>query len=284
MTTAFVFAGGGSLGAVEVGMLEALVEHGERPDLIAGASAGAINGAYFAADPSSAGVGRLKAIWCGLTRADVFPFGWHSLVALFCRRDYLVPSDGLRRLLERHLPYPRLERASVPVHIVATELVTGDEVVLSQGSAVDAVLASTAIPGVFPSVVVDGRMLVDGGVCNNTPISAAVALGADRVVVLPTGYACGLKAVPPTAIGKALHSLGLLVARQLVRDIERFRDRTRLHVVPPLCPVTISPYDYGSGAVLIERALASTRAWIARGGLAVPAADPSGLAEHRHAA
>ena len=84
--TAFVLAGGGSLGAVEVGMLECLVAAGVRADLVVGASVGAINGAYFAAHPDSEGVQRLRAIWAGLHRRDIFPFapfgGFLSLLSL----------------------------------------------------------------------------------------------------------------------------------------------------------------------------------------------------------
>lgn len=282
MTTAFVFAGGGSLGAVEVGMLQALVERGEHADVIVGASAGAINGAYFAADPCADAVGRLAGIWRGLKRSHVFPFDVRSVLGLFRRRDYLVGAHGLRALLERHLPYRQLEEARVPMHVIATELVSGDEVVLSSGPVIDAVLASAAIPGVFPSVILGGRELVDGGICNNTPISAAVALGADRVLVLPTGFACAIKRVPDNPIGKALHSLNLLVARQLVRDIEHYRDSVRLHVVPPLCPLEASPYDYDACSTLIERAHANTRNWIAAGGLESCDADPGPLVFHRH--
>lgn len=281
MRTAFVFAGGGSLGAVEVGMLEALTESGLRPDLIVGASAGAINGAYFAGDPTAAGCARLAAIWRDLRRSDLFPVGFGSLLALIRRRDHLVGNSGLRALLERHLRYRRLEETPVPVHVVATELATGEEVVLSRGPAVDAVLASAAIPGVFPSVTFDGRELVDGGVSSNTPIAAAIALGAERVIVLPTGHACGLRRVPTDAIGKALHALSLVVSRQLVRDIERYAGRAALRIVPALCPVDVSPYDYSNAPVLIARAADRTRAWLAGGGLSSPA-DPGPLANHRH--
>jgi NTE family protein len=282
MTTAFVLAGGGSLGAIEAGMLRALVEHGERADFVVGASAGAINGAYFAGDPSADGIARLEAIWRGLKREQVFPFDMRKMFGLLWRRDHLVESRGLRRLLEAHLPYERLEQAAIPIHVVATDLITGDEVLLSSGPAVDAVLASTAIPGVFPAVTIGGRELVDGGVTNNTPVSTAVRLGADRIVVLPTGFACALTRAPSGAIARALHSLNLLIGRQLANDIDRFAASVRLHVVPALCPLEISSYDYTACAVLIERALDSTRRWIARGGLVQQSAVAGPLREHAH--
>jgi NTE family protein len=282
MTTGLVFAGGGSLGAVEVGMLRALVEHGEKADFIVGASAGAINGAYFAAEPTHAGVAKLEAIWRGLKREHIFPFSFRKLLGILWRGEHLVESHGLRRLLEGHLPYERLEQAAIPVHVVATDLFTGDEVLLSSGSAVEAVLASTAIPGIFPAVLIDGRELIDGGVSNNTPISTALKLGADRIIVLPTGFACALTRPPASAIARALHSLNLLVARQLANDIERYAQTVRLHVAPTLCPLETSSYDYSCCATLIERASDSTRQWIKQGGLQRTSTVPGPLREHTH--
>ena len=218
----------------------------------------------------------------GTQAGDIFPLGWRNVLQLFWRHDHLVPSHGLRALLERNLPYRNLEDATLPVHVVATDLLTGDEVVMSRGPAVDAIMASAAIPGVFPSVSIDGREFVDGGVCNNTPISTAVKLGADRIVVLPTGFACALDRVPAHAIGKALHSLNLLIARQLANDIERYRERVRLHVVPALCPLDVSPYDYDSCGSLIERAASSTIEWIGRGGLTTLMPSAHALTEHAH--
>ena len=260
-------AGGGSLGAVEVGMLRALLAWGENPDFVVGASAGAINGAFFASDPTPKGVARLTDIWCALTRRDLFPLSFGNLFGLLTGRNHLFDHGGLRRLLETHLPYRKLEEAAIPIHVVASDLVTGDEVLLSSGTAVEAVLASAAIPGVFPPVLVDGRLLVDGGVANNTPISSAVRLGATRVLVLPTGFACALRQVPSNAIARAMHALNLLVVRQLLNDIERYSDTIELHVVPSLCPLDISPYDYSGSAALIDRAAVTTRAWLEGGGL-----------------
>jgi NTE family protein len=280
--TAFVFAGGGSLGAVQVGMLHALTEHGLRPDFVVGSSAGAINAAYFAANPTPGGVAALDRLWCGLTRRQVMPMRVRDLFRIATRRAYVVDPSALRRLLERHLPYRLLEQATIPTHVVATDMILGVERLLSVGSVVDAVMASAAIPGVFPPVRIGDRDLIDGGVANNTPISTALALGATRVVVLPTGFACALRTIPKSAIGRALHALSLLVTRQLVNDIERFGARAALHVVPPLCPVDSSPYDYSASASLISRARETTREWIRGGGLDRPHGVPHQMTEHSH--
>jgi NTE family protein len=173
--TAFVLAGGGSLGAVEVGMLEALVEAGVQPDLIVSCSAGAVNGAFFAGRPDAGGVRALRAVWEGLRARDVFPFSpLGSLLGALSLRDHLVDSGPLARLMKRHLAYRELEAARVPVHVVATDVLTGREVVLSRGPAVPAVLASAAIPGVFPPVRIGDAHLFDGGIASNTPIAAAL--------------------------------------------------------------------------------------------------------------
>src|SRR4051812_13617614 len=142
-------------------MLKELLAWGESPQMLVGSSAGAINAAFFAGDPTPAGASRLERLWCELRRKDVFPFELSNLLGLLRRRDHLVGSGGLRRLLERHLPYLRLEDAALPVHIVAAEILSGAEVVLSAGPVIEAVLASAAIPGVFPPVAIDGRLLVD---------------------------------------------------------------------------------------------------------------------------
>ena len=280
--TAFVFAGGGSLGAVQVGMLHALTEHSLRPDFVVGASAGAINAAYFAANPTPDGVASLDRLWCGLTRRQVMPMRVRDLFRIATRRAYVVDPSALRRLLERHLPYLLLEQTTIPLHVVATDMVLGVERLLSAGSVVDAVMASAAISGVFPPVRIGDRDLIDGGVANNTPISTALALGATRVFVLPTGFSCALRSVPKSAVGRALHALSLLVTRQLVNDIERFGASVALHVVPPLCPVDSSPYDYSASASLISRARETTRDWIRGGGIDRPHGVPHQMTEHSH--
>lgn len=264
MTTAFVLAGGGSLGATEVGMLAALTGAGVRPDFMVGTSVGAANAAWFALHPSD--VDSLAALWVSLRRSDVFPIRpVRGLLGLVGLRDHLVPPSGLRRLLERSLGSVDLTGTALPVHVGATDVLSGEEVLLSSGNAVDAVLASTAIPAVFPPVRLGGRHLVDGGAVNNTPVSHAVALGADHVWVLPTGYACALTSPPRSALGVALQALTLLVHHRLAVDVERYRDQVELRVVPSLCPLRVSPGDFSRGRELIDAAFASTRDWLAAG-------------------
>ena len=280
--TAFVLAGGGSLGAVEVGMLAALVEHGVDADFVVGASAGAINGAYFAGRPDTDGVAELAEIWRGLSRRDIFPISLvRGMLGLLSVGNHVAGSGRLRRLLAENLAYENLEEARLPVHVVATDLVTGMEVVLSSGSAVDAVLPSASIPAIFPPVRMKGRYLADGGIANNTPISVACDLGATRAIVLPTGFACHIDAPPADTIGMALHAMSLLIARQLVVDLDRFAERIALHVAPPLCPLATSPMDFSRADELIERGADATRRWLDDGGLECSVIPPE-LRGHGH--
>ncbi len=280
--TAFVLAGGGSLGAVEVGMLEALVEADVRADLVVGSSAGALNGAFFAGRPDAAGVRALGEIWRSLRARDVFPFSpLGSLLGVLAVRDHIVDPGPLRRLLEKHLRFRALEDAVVPLHVVATDVLKGTQVVLSRGPVVPAVLASAAIPGVFPPVRIGHEHLFDGGIASNTPIAAALELGAERIIVLPTGFSCEMIRPPPSALAMALHGVNLIIARQLVVDIERFSDRTQIRVIPPLCPLATQPFDFSYASTLIERAAATTRDWLARGGLD-RSGTPYELPPHAH--
>ncbi len=280
--TAFVFAGGGSLGAIEVGMLRELVNWGVAPDLVIGASAGAINGAYFACHPHMEGTTKLETLWRSITRAEVLPWSWRSMFGMIAgNRGHLVESFGLQRLLNRNFGEARLEESAVPLYVVATDMNTGDEVVLSSGNIVKAVLASAAIPGVFPPVEVDGRKLIDGGVANNTPVSTAIRLGATRIIVLPAGFACAERRPPRGAVEHAFNALSLLVARQLVHDLERWSEQAQIAVVPPLCPLDISPYDYTRCGELIDRAAEATLAWLRADGLSSRRV-PGALEPHTH--
>ena len=164
--TAFVFAGGGSLGAVQVEMSRELTRYGVSADFVVGSSVGAINASYFASAPNPAGIEKLETIWRALRR-HACPFTLRSVVGLLGRPDHLIDPSNLRRLLERHLPFANLEDAMIPVHVIATNS-GGTAVCLSSGPAVDAIMASAAIPGAFPSVRIGEDHLMDGAMGSNT--------------------------------------------------------------------------------------------------------------------
>lgn len=279
--TAFVLAGGGSFGAIQVGMMHSLARHGVTPDMIVGSSVGALNGAYYAGDPTLKGVLQLEKIWRGLQREDVFPLTWRTLLAFLWRRDFLIPHDGIRKLVDGNLPYRNLEQAKLPVHIVATDIISGDSVVLSEGPAVDAIVASTAIPGAFSPVYYRHLFLADGAISSNTPVKIAVKKGARRLIILPTGHACANERPPSGAVASALHALTLLIARQLVNELENLGPEIEYYVVPPLCPLVGSPYDFSRTADHIERAVKSTDSWLATNGLS-RSGVPGELRPHTH--
>lgn len=281
MSTAFVLAGGGSFGAVQVGMLRELIARDVVPDLVVGSSVGAINGAHLAGAPTAAGVARLEAIWRGLSRREVFPLTWRSLFGLVARRDFIVDPGGVRQLLEANLPYRQMEQATVPLHVVATDVLGGAAVRLSSGPVVEAVLASCAIPGAFPPVRIEPHYLIDGAVASNTPIRIAIELGATRLIVLPTGFACSLQAPPRGALASLMHAVNLLIAHQLVTELERYGGQVEIVTVPPLCPLAVSPYDFSHAGELIERAAEQTRRWLERGGLGKHRI-PGALRAHEH--
>jgi NTE family protein len=264
---AFVLAGGGSLGAVQAGMLVELIAADVRPDLIVGVSAGALNGAFLAYDPSPSTVERIAELWRRISTREALGLSWQSFLGIIGLRGHIADARGLKRLLDRELPYREFSATQVPLHIVAADEASGVEVLLNSGDVPEAVLASTAIPGVFAPVVIAGRRLVDGVVASGTPIATAVRLGATRLIVLPGGFTCVDKAVPRHAVGRAMHAITLLGARQLRQDFEYYAERVCLRLVPPLCPLRHSSYDYSHGAMLIAAARESTRRWLEDGGL-----------------
>jgi NTE family protein len=262
MTTAFVLPGGGSLGALQVGMAEALIDAGIVPDLLVGTSAGAVNGAWLAAHPDPRGVAELRRQWVSVRRREVFPFSPLSVaLGLSGRRDYVVKATSLARWLSARLPFARLEEASVPLHLMATDLVTGAPVRLSSGDLLEALLASTALPGIFPPVRVDGRLLVDGGVAADTPISQAVELGADTVYVLPT-VSFSSDGQPRGAFGVALQAIAHLLGDASDSELQANAGRCELYVVPAAPTADLSPFNFNHTRELMDTGREMAQQWL----------------------
>ena len=239
-------------------MIRALYERDVAPDLIVGSSVGALNGAFLASRPPSVKTAdELAVLWRGLGRGQVFPLnpvtGFFGFIGA---RDHLISDGALRRLVDEHLEFGALEKAPVPFHVIATDLLSGRELRLSEGDALKAVLASAAIPGVFPPVEWEGRSLIDGGVSNDTPILHAIELGAERIYILPTGNACDLPSPPHGALAMLLHAMSLLIMRRLLIEIELLHDQAELIVLPPPCPLTVTPIDFSQADELIRRSYA----------------------------
>lgn len=263
MTTAFVLAGGGSLGAAQVGMLAAPDERGVRPDLLVGTSVGALNAAYLGAHGfDTTTVAQLADIWRRVRRSDVFPIDpVRQLLALAGRRPSLCSRRPLQRLIKEHLPIDALEDAVIPLHLVATDVMSGDEVLLSTGEAASAVLASAAIPAVFAPVKREDRILMDGGVADNAAIFQAIALGAERVVVLPAAFTCTLGAAPVSPLAAAIHALSLILEQRLIVEVAMLADLAEILVLPPPCPLSVSPIDFDAADELMSVAYRNASEW-----------------------
>ncbi|MBI1185892.1 MAG: patatin-like phospholipase family protein [Alphaproteobacteria bacterium] len=264
--TAFVFAGGGSLGAIQVGALRALVRAGARPDFVVGASVGALNACFYASAPTPEGVAALEAVWRSLRRRDIFPVTMRGAMGAFRSGGGLFEATSLRALIGRSLALERLEHMALPVCVVATNL-HGASVVFSEGPAAEALLASAAIPIAFPPVRIGDQFLIDAAIAGNTPVIVAAEMGAERIIVLQTGYACALDRPPSGPVAPGFHALTLLIANQLARDVQLLDGKASIHVTPHLCPLDVSPFNFDQSGPLIERSAAATRAWIEAGGL-----------------
>jgi NTE family protein len=186
------------------------------------------------------------------------------LLGVLGRRDHLVPNRAFEAFLRDKLPLTRLEGGAIPLHVVTTDLLTGEIVALSDGDALPAVMASSALPGVFPPVDVAGRRLVDGGVAGNTPVDHAVALGATEVYVLPAGIGRRLHTAPRTAWGLGAHSLGLLIEQRLIAAVGHHQPGVTLRVAPTP-GVRILPLDFSTTSELIEAAERLTDEWLEAG-------------------
>jgi len=268
--TAFVLGGGGNLGAVQVGMLRALLEAGISPDVVIGCSVGALNAAGLAADATVAGVRRMRETWLGLDGDELFPAGRISGLWMLGRKGQAIQANsGLRNLIERTLPYKRLEDAPIPVHVNATSLQSGRGRWFTSGSAVDAILASAALPAVFPPVVVDGEAYIDGGVVDNVPISRALALGARRVFVLHVGNFARPRSLPKRPIDVLLQSFSIARNHRFLAETDEPPSDVELIVLPGVDPGRIRRNDFSRSRDLMDRAYAAASDFLSGRGAAV---------------
>jgi NTE family protein len=187
--TAFVLSGGGNLGALQVGMLRALAEADVVPDVVIGCSVGSLNGAAYAGAPTLAGVRRLEDHWRTTTSFTIMPASRiPPAVNLVRKGESIHSSDGLRQNVTEILGgYRTFEDLTLPFQCVATDVDSATGTWFSEGELLPAVLASAALPAVYPPVTIGGRRFIDGGVVDNVPIGRAVELGCSTIYVLHVG-------------------------------------------------------------------------------------------------
>ncbi|MDR7301171.1 patatin-like phospholipase family protein [Haloactinomyces albus] len=281
MRTAWVLPGGSTFGAIQAGLVTALFEAGIEPEMVLGTSAGSLNAAWLAGDPSSRGAEKLRELWNSMRRRDVFPIQPVRILAgKLGLSNSLMSSHGLARWVHRTLPYRRIEHARIPLTITATDINSGDGVYFEHGPVLPALIASCSIPGMFPPVRIDDRWLVDGGPAAFMPISRAVEQGADRVYVLPCGGTEPFEPVepergvgsiatlpppkkPPKSIsGLNGDALGAAMASAARLDMQLNSTRCELHVLPAPSIHGLSPYSFAHSGALIEEAWRAARRWL----------------------
>jgi predicted acylesterase/phospholipase RssA len=183
-----VLLGGGARGAAQAGALAEVMEHGVQPDVIIGVSAGAWNGAYLAVDPTPERARALCAIWAGLKNSDLLGGGWwRAAVSAVSGRASLYSAAGPISVAHRYMEKHLFEELKTPLHILATNLTTGQPTLFSSGKILPAVLASSAVPGIFPPMVLDGQIYVDGGLLEWDACAEALRLGAQKIYL----FGCG---------------------------------------------------------------------------------------------
>ena len=232
---AFAFSGGGPLGAMQVGALKALTEFGIRPDMVVGTSVGALNATWTAFDPTADGAAGLEQLWLGLTEADLFPGGRFkaSWARFLVKGNRVFDNSGIRKLVESRLGEDaRFEDAQIPLGMVATELDNGGEELFTSGRIMEPLLASTAMPGVFPPVPIGKKSYIDGGVVNNVPIAPAVTMGARTIYVMNSTSHQHQRRPLLRPIDYMLHAFTLARSQRYVIEQAFLTERVRLVLLP----------------------------------------------------
>lgn len=239
MTTAFVLGGGGRWGAVEVGMIQALDEATIQPDLILGTSIGAFNGAVIADYPGSEGVERLTAFWEEVTGADLFQARFFDRARrVVTLKPALHETSDLRRLFEHAIhPDTQIDDLDVPFQCVAASIQSVTDHWFDSGPLVDAVLASSAVPALFPPFEIDGEHFYDGGLVDSVPLGRAVALGANVVYVLQVGRIESPLRPPERLHEAALISFEIARRHRFATTMRDLPDGVEVHMLPTGSPV-----------------------------------------------
>lgn len=273
--TAFVFGGGGRWGAVEVGMLQALEEVHIRPDLVLGTSVGAFNGSVIADDAGPGGVKRLTDLWNEISGSAIFKGGLvDRMMNVATMKPAIHETSELRLILQHvHGADRRIEDLETPFQCVAASIEKAAEHWFTEGPLIDAILASSAIPALFPPVEIDGEHFYDGGLVNSVPVGRAVELGATRIFVLQVGRIEAPLRPPERLHEAALISFEIARRHRFSQDVRNLPEGIDFHLLPSGNPVNFDDRrqlkwrDTGSTQELIDGAFEATTLYLSDVGL-----------------
>lgn len=254
---ALVLGGGGTYGVVQAAYLLAAFELGFRPDLVIGTSVGALNGAWVAMYPDDPG--GLLDVWRGLGRIRVLRWNPVHLAARIARSPRaLRDNDIVRGLIDAHVRDLRFEDARLELAVVATNLTRGRKHLFREGPLAPAIAASTAIPGVFEPVAIDGDLFVDGCITASVDIASALALGATEVLAIDLTPPPGKVPHPRTALGVLAQSFRILT-HATTEAMETIAQSTAaVRVIRPNL-AGLSPWRLDVAEPLIQAHLAEAR-------------------------
>lgn len=234
-------------------MLHALLRREVRPDLIVGTSVGALHGAMVAAEPSAASVVRLEEAWGRLSKLGVLGSSWFTDATILLRtRTHMRSSEPLRQLASELLGVESFEELEVPFQCVAASIERSSEHWFSSGPLIEAILASSAVPGILPPVEIDGEHFIDGGIVNSIPLDRAIALGADRIFVLHVGRLDRPLSAPRRLRDVAMVAFEVSRRHRFVRNLADVPEHVTVHVLPTGDP---SPPAYNDLTQLRYRSL-----------------------------
>jgi NTE family protein len=259
----YVLGGGGSLGAVQIGMLRALGEHDVAPGIVTGTSVGSLNGAVIALDPGRA-ADRLGETWARMTRDRVFPGGLLAQArTLQHTRTHLFPSTGLATVIADFIgPEIAFADLRLPFAAIATDIATARPHVLSDGLVLPALLASAAIPGIFPPVQLGPLRLYDGGLVANVPMRQALAMGARSLVVLDCNFPGRVPEAPATIAEVLFYTFTVTMRTQAIFEAPVAAAEVPVVYLHGPEPHPISPLDFRHTATLVESAYQAARSFL----------------------
>ena len=262
---AFVLSGGGNLGALQIGMIRALLEHDIRPDMVVGCSVGAINGAGLAENPTLSGALRLERVWRALEGKELMPTGWMpNAVAIARRGDAIHDNQGLRRHLEESLSVRTFDELAVPFQCVATDVAGVREVWFASGPLIEPILASAALPAVYPAVEIDGVRYLDGAIVNDVPLSRAVELGARTLYVLQVGMFSRPRRDPRRPLDVVVQAYWIARHHRFKRELAAMPRSIELHLLPTGEAPHMRYNDFTRTSELISLAYEASSAYLSK--------------------